>query len=212
MARSSLKEAVEVPAQVATSEGIVVSEMGPTEINGLPAHALLVHAVVVLVPLAALVVSLSALWPRLRWKLSWISPLLALVALISVPLTTNAGEWLAGRVSMTPMIAAHTELGDTLFPWVIGLFLVSLLVWGWGYAISAVTDKSDNAAESDEDRGVSNALERTSLLPDGNKTLRRSATVVVAVLALTVSVGSVVQVYRIGESGARAVWSGVLTQ
>jgi hypothetical protein len=186
--------------------------MGPTEINGLPAHALLVHAVVVLVPLAALAVTLSALWPRLRWRLSWIPPLLALAALISVPLTTNAGQWLASRIPMTPMIAAHTELGDTLLPWAIGLFLVSLLVRGLGYATSAVAKQPDNTGKTDKIGEVNKGPERISFFPAGNENLRRVVTVVVAVLALTASVGSVVQVCRIGESGARAVWSGVLTQ
>ena len=38
-------------------------------VNGLPAHVLLVHAVVVLVPLTSLLLVLVAVWPaaRRRW-------------------------------------------------------------------------------------------------------------------------------------------------
>jgi hypothetical protein len=40
-----------------------------TTIGGLPAHILLVHAVVVLVPLAALLVVLVTAWPAARARL-----------------------------------------------------------------------------------------------------------------------------------------------
>lgn len=39
----------------------------------------------------------------------------------------------------------------------------------------------------------------------------RALTLVVAALALVVAVGTIVQVYRIGESGSRAAWSDVIT-
>jgi VanZ family protein len=39
----------------------------------------------------------------------------------------------------------------------------------------------------------------------------RALTLVVAALALVVGTGTIVQVYRIGESGSRAAWSDVIT-
>ncbi|NDV05042.1 hypothetical protein GXW84_10995 [Rhodococcus sp. IEGM 248] len=39
----------------------------------------------------------------------------------------------------------------------------------------------------------------------------RTLTLIVAALALVVAVGTIVQVYRIGESGSRAAWSDVIT-
>jgi hypothetical protein len=39
---------------------------------GLPAHPLIVHAVVVLVPLCSLGVAVSILWPAARWRLAWV--------------------------------------------------------------------------------------------------------------------------------------------
>jgi hypothetical protein len=37
-------------------------------VNGLPAHILLVHAIVVLLPLAALLLVLTAVWPAASWN------------------------------------------------------------------------------------------------------------------------------------------------
>ena len=44
----------------------------PTSVYGVPLHPLIVHATVVMIPLAALTVVLAALWPRFR---SWAGPL-----------------------------------------------------------------------------------------------------------------------------------------
>jgi hypothetical protein len=63
-------------------------------INGLPAHILLVHAIVVLLPLSALLLVLSAGWERARRRLAGANALLAVLVVVLVPVTTNAGEWL----------------------------------------------------------------------------------------------------------------------
>jgi hypothetical protein len=41
-------------------------------------------------------------------------PGLALVTLISVPVTTHAGEWLKRRVPGDPLVNKHANLGGTL--------------------------------------------------------------------------------------------------
>lgn len=154
-----------------------------TRINGLPAHVLLVHAVVVLVPLAALMAVLAAVWPAFRRRAGVAVPVMALVALVCVPLTTSAGEWLARRVPYTPLLHKHTELGDTLLPWMVGVFVVAVATWG-----------------------ITRWLDRTA--GDGTQSGRwRLVRIVVAVLALVVATGAVVQTYRIGDSGAHAAWS-----
>ena len=43
-----------------------------TTINGIPAHALLIHAIVVLAPLVALLEILCAFWPAARRRLVWL--------------------------------------------------------------------------------------------------------------------------------------------
>ena len=97
-----------------------------TTVNGLPAHVLLVHVVVVLVPLTSLVLLLVAFWPAARPRLAVAGAVLGVVTLVSVPLTTDAGEWLERRLPSTPLLRAHTELGDYLLPWAVGLAVVGL--------------------------------------------------------------------------------------
>jgi hypothetical protein len=173
-----------------------------TTLDGLPAHVLLVHAVVVLVPLTALGLVLAAVWPAARHRLAIPTAVLGLVTLIAVPLTTEAGGWLARRVPRTPLVHAHTHLGDTMLPWAIGLFVVAAAVG----VRQIVSDRRVSRA-----RGLS--AEAVVAAPRGDSPLGGlPVTLVIAVLALVVSVGSVVQVYRIGESGARAAWTGKFSQ
>ena len=80
-----------------------------TTITGIPAHALLVHAIVVLAPLTALLEILCAFWPAARRRLVWLVLALAAVTLVLTPLTTEAGEWLYNQQSQpSPILAGRT--------------------------------------------------------------------------------------------------------
>lgn len=147
----------------------------------LPLHPLLVHLTVVLVPVAALCLVLSAVWPAARRRLGILTPLVALAALIAVPITTAAGEWLALRVAATPLVARHQELGNSLWPWSVAVFVLAAAVWAW-HRFGAAT-------------------------PQGLR-LRLPVGVALAVVSTLVAVVSVVIIVQIGESGATAVWSG----
>ena len=149
------------------------------QFNGLPIHVLLVHLIVIIVPLAALCLLLSAFWPAARRRLGFATPLVALVALVAVPFTTAAGEWLQARIAPTPLIERHVTLGPTLLPWVIAVFVVASALWLWYY-----------------------------LAPSGPRWLRVSAVIVIDAAVLITAIGSVVTVVLIGESGAAAVWTG----
>ncbi|HZV25760.1 MAG TPA: hypothetical protein VFG00_05660 [Acidothermaceae bacterium] len=105
--------------------------MGPTKIQGLPAHVLLVHLVLAAVPIAALVLAVAALLPTAARRLGIITPIIALGALITVPVTTHAGKWLEARVTITPLIRKHVALGKEMLPWMVGLFVIAVLVWLW---------------------------------------------------------------------------------
>ena len=166
----------------------------PTVINGLPAHVLLLHVVVVLLPLGALLTVLSAVWPAARRKLGFLAPLTCLVALIFVPVTTNAGEWYQHYLERQaggplPAIDHHAALGHTLIWFAIGLFLVSAA----GYALGRYT------ARPAESAGRSAAVLRS-----------RASTYAVAVLSIAVSALAVWWLYRVGDSGARAVYGGAI--
>lgn len=153
----------------------------PDTINGLPAHVLLVHAVVVLVPLAALLSVLAVVWPAARRKVGVLLPICALVGLVFVPLATQAGEWLEEHVKETALVEKHTSLGDGLLVWALLLFVLATLFWLLDFAPS-----------------------RNWRVPAFATTAAARVTVSIALAA--VAVVSVVQVYRIGDSGAKAAW------
>ena len=162
------------------------------ELNGLPLHVLIVHAVVIMVPLAALCAVLTAFWPSARRRLGVVTPLVALAALVLVPVAVQAGEWLQSRlVTVTPLLGAHTSLGETMLPWAIVLFLAAVVQWVWYRSV------------------VAEGARFASALP--SRTGRLVATVVLDLVVLVSAIGSVVTVALIGESGSRAVWTGLFT-
>lgn len=162
------------------------------EFNGLPLHVLFVHFVVIVVPLAALCTVLAAAWPAARRRLGVVTPAIALAALISVPITTEAGEWLLARVGQTPLVAAHAAIGKTLLPWALATFVVAVIQWFWFRFVTAPDARF------------------ASRVP--GTTSRLAITIALAVVVLVVAAGSVVTVVQIGESGARAIWTGSFTQ
>jgi hypothetical protein len=84
------------------------------EIAGLPAHILLVHAVVVLGPIAALAAIVYAAAPRWRRYLAWPLGVLALGLVPVALVTAQAGEQLQKTRPATPAIREHAEQGDVL--------------------------------------------------------------------------------------------------
>ena len=148
----------------------------PNDYFGLPLHPLIVHATVVMVPLAALTVVLFALWPRFR---DWAGPLpaaISLIGLILVPLSTSTGETLEKHVEETALLEKHTEAAEGLLPWMIGLFAIAVI----GYVLHYRSKRGHSVA--------------------------RAVTVAVAVLALGATIGTTVQVAIIGHTGAKAAW------
>lgn len=155
--------------------------MLPDVINGLPAHVLLIHVLVILVPLGALFTILCAVWPAARRKLGFVSPLTCLIALAFVPLTTHAGEWFRNKIDpqhQNAAITKHADLAGTFLYYVLGLFVVSAAVWVLGR----------------------------------RRVLTQWASIAVAVVAIAVSGLVVWQCYRVGDSGAHAVWDGTLNR
>ncbi|OIN78672.1 hypothetical protein K3U93_01225 [Mycobacterium malmoense] len=147
--------------------------------NGLPAHILLNHFVVVLAPLTAILAILCALWPAARRRLIWLVVLLALGTLVITPLTTSSGAWLAARVDASPALTTHEQLGKTL------VYLVAALV-------AAVT-----------------LLAAVHIRQARGRAVKFAAHSMVGVLVIVAAVATLVQTYRIGDSGARAAWGNV---
>jgi hypothetical protein len=149
-----------------------------TEINGLPAHVLLVHFLVVLVPLTALLVILCGLWPAVRRRLVWPTLILAVVITVLTPITTDAGEWLYNlRRDPDPILREHAERGG----WMI-YFSVALLV-------------------------VAIALAVLHVLEGRSEKRRVAANAILAILAVAVGIAAMIQVYRTGDAGSQSVWA-----
>jgi hypothetical protein len=176
-------------------------------INGLPAHVLLVHAVVVLIPLSAALLVITAWFPAARRRLSPLAAAIAALALICVPITTDAGDWLEHHLPRTPLLRVHTELGDYMLPWAIALFVATALV-----AVREHMRTRRTASALDVSTADGPGAAHTAVPADRDGIGGRPMTVALAVLALIVAAGSTVTVYKIGESGARAAWDGKYSQ
>jgi hypothetical protein len=157
----------------------------PDTVFGLPTHPIVVHATVVLLPLAALAVLLHAFWPVARRRLGVVTPLLAGVALVLVPMATQSGQSLERAVGRSELVERHAELADGMLPWAIGLFVVAVGLW-------LLDRRRVGAPETD----VSHA---------------RWVPLVAGVLSVVAVVGTVQQVVRVGHAGAKATWNGVVT-
>jgi hypothetical protein len=176
-------------------------------INGLPAHVLLVHAVVVLIPLSAILLLFTAWLPGARRKLSMFAAAVSALALIAVPITTEAGDWLEHHLPRTPLLRIHTELGDYMLPWAIALFVVTALVAAREYVRTRRT-----ASDLDAGRPAGPGAAHTGSAVDQDGIGGRAMTIALAVVALIVAAGAVATCYRIGDSGARAAWEGKYSQ
>lgn len=147
---------------------------------GLPFHSLIVHATVVAVPLAAVVVLLATVWLRFRRWISWGSVALPVVALLLDPLTTSSGDALKHSLPPSPLIQRHADLANGLLPWLIGLLVGALGIY---------------------------LLRHPRLIArwPPPRVLLTLATIVVIISAL----GSLVWVVLVGHAGAAAAWHGV---
>jgi hypothetical protein len=158
-------------------------------VNGLPAHVLLVHAVVVLLPLAALLLVLTTLWPAVRHRLAGPNAILAVLVVVLVPLTTSAGEWLEQRTPPSALVHTHTELGDSAIFYAIPVAVLAAVVW-W-------RDRESRAVPG----------RRAYLAPSSP-----AVTGLVVVLALVTAAAGMYGIYRIGDSGAKAAWSDSVSE
>ena len=149
-----------------------------TIVNGVPAHVLLLHFVVVLVPLTALLEIVCGLWPAARRSLLlWLTLILASVTLALTPITANAGLWLYNlTANPTPILREHAARGSTII-----YFSAALLAVAIGLIVLRVTEHRSGKP-------------------------RTIVHIVVGIMVLVVGISSVIQVYRVGDAGGRSVW------
>lgn len=153
-------------------------------IGGIPVHPLVVHAVVVLLPLAAL--GTLAVVARGRWRRAWGVPVLLIAAagVVGVPVAARTGEQLAAALPSNPLIDVHEERAELLLPFAVA-FLVLL-------AATVL---------------VGRVGDRTS---DGGAPARSRAELAVGLLAAVAGIAVTGLVLWIGHAGSVAVWSGLV--
>ncbi len=109
--------------------------MMPDTVLGVPLHPLVVHAVVVFVPLAALGTIAVAVVPRWRSTYGWLVVLVSTLALASVPVATRSGADLRSQLTLggpvLEQVRRHAQLGERLIYavaplWLLGVALVLL--------------------------------------------------------------------------------------
>lgn len=154
-------------------------------INGMPAHALLLHAVLVLVPLIALLEIVCGLWPAARRGAAvlWLTLVLAVVNMVLTPITINAGGWLYGlRTNPSPILREHAERGSLMIYFSAALLAAAIAL----VVLRVIESRSGNG--------------------------RAATRIIVAIVVLVVGISSIVQIYRVGDAGAQSVWGNEIAR
>ena len=180
-------------------------------VDGLPAHPLLVDAVAVLLPLAALCSVALALHRGLRRRHGWPVLVLTAVAVTAVPLAQTTGVQLRAHLATSAqnaMLLKHEQLGGQLLPYALGFGVTVLFLLVAG----RLADRERTAAvRTEHERANADAvLNPTEDQPPQHvSTTWRRVSVVASVLVVAMAALTTVDVVRIGTTGAQAVWHGV---
>jgi hypothetical protein len=169
----------EAPGAVLLSNG----SDGPFDLFlGLPTHVLVVHAAVVLVPLAAIGAVLIAVSPSWRARLRWAVLAVATGGLLATFVAVRSGEEFLDRFDRgsDPLVQEHQDLGEVTRWWVLLFWLVLVAYLVLERRLAA---------------GPATAAGRS----------RTWFRVVGVVLVLSATVATV-QIARTGDAGSRAVW------
>jgi hypothetical protein len=153
-------------------------------LNGVPLHPLVVHAVVVLTPITGLL-AIALLVPRWRWLLRWPLAVAAVGGAVATWLASTTGDDLKHRLNLhSAMLDKHEMWAGRLQAgmWVMAaLAVVALLVLPFHSPIGAGTDR-----------------------PARIGVLTRPLLVVLPLVGIAV----LALVYLTGDAGAHLVWDG----
>ncbi|QXC59379.1 cupredoxin family copper-binding protein [Aquihabitans sp. G128] len=161
--------------------------IGPSELNGLPIHPLIVHVPVVFVPVA-LLGAIAAL-ARPRWR-SWLLPLVAGAtgaSVIAVQLAIGSGRELEDTLGESDFIERHEHLALQTRPMVIVFFLLA--------AAALYVDRRQAKVDGESGGGDLQARLAKAALP-------------LAVLLVLSGGLATTWVARTGDAGSKATWEG----
>ena len=154
--------------------------MSIDDLFGLPAHPLVVHAAVVLLPMAAIATVVVAAVPRWRRPYALLAFVVSVVAAGAIWLAKESGESLEARVAESALVERHAELAEQVLPWAIAVVVVA------GAVVAVERYRS-----------------RLATIPT------RAATITLIVAALITGIGATWTVAEVGHSGAKATWHDV---
>lgn len=166
---------------------------------GLPAHPLLIHASVILVPLLIAGVIVFGFVPRLRNRLDWAVAGLGIVAPISCVLSRQSGIAFFNRLQREKAVSAgditkinqHQSFGTRtmIITIVLGVIALALVALHVARVRRAAANSSAHAA-------------------GGGAAGFSAASLGLAVVGLIVAVAAGYYVFKTGDSGAHIVWQG----
>lgn len=171
------------------------------EFFGLPAHALLVHGAVVLLPLCAIGVILIAFIGSWRRKYGWLVLFGLFLATLFAYFAKESGENLAEVVGRPER---HANLG-TWLPIVAAVLFLLTLIW-LPLARSGDRPTSKKTATSTASPDATQVLSPASSTPRGPSGFARF----MALLSVIAAVTALIWTIMVGHSGATAVWGSVL--
>jgi hypothetical protein len=186
--------------------------IGMIEILGLPAHPLLVHLPVVLVPALILAVLGYVLIPPVRVRIGWLVMVLSVLAPLAV-----YGAWFTGHqfydmhvatieaagadpAKFTNLLDAHLFYGDILI-WLVPA--MAPLIWLFG---ALERGRRAAIARRVPTAGATDAPPPAEPVADPAAGGRRIVMVIVALLICGLAGVSGWYVYQSGHSGAEVVW------
>jgi heme/copper-type cytochrome/quinol oxidase subunit 2 len=161
-------------------------------VSGLPAHPLIVHGAVVLVPLLVLGAILYAVLPMLRGHLRWPVGLLGIVAPLAIVAARISGENFKQNKNvqspqMQALIRVHEGYGNKAMWYTIALGVVVLVF------VFLIVPRASAGSTSG---GTAVATRPVALQ------------IALAVVAVVVAVVVAYYVYKVGDSGAHMAWGG----
>lgn len=181
---------------------------------GLPMHALVIHAVVVLVPLSAVCAVAYAARPTWRRMLLWPTAVGALVSGVSAFVAGESGESLLRRVSVSrasttnfQLLSDHTAWGDRAKVVCIVFMLVTLVA----LCLLAFPTASEQPGQVGGADSSSTLRTRAAQRLTTVRVVAEPAAVQLGLAALVVvaSLAALVVVVITGHAGAAVVWDGL---
>lgn len=172
----------------------------PVTIGGSPTHVLIVHVVVVLLPLSVLAAIVLVGVPSTRRAFAVLGLIIAFVGCVAIPFAFLSGSALERRIGSSQLIDTHVALAHELLP----LAAAFGLAFAAFVAVDVLRRARDGRLNDLERRVVDASPAVRNYAMSHRLTAAHLATAtVLAILAILTGI----QVYRVGDAGARAAWS-----